>query len=46
MRIAPNSDVVAVLKEGAELEIMEINPDWCKVKLEAWVAEKYLDESD
>ncbi len=43
MRIAPNSEVVAVLKEGTRVQLLETNPDWCKVNLEAWVAEEFLD---
>ncbi len=43
MRIAPNSEVVAMLKEGTRVQLLETNADWCKVNLEAWVAEEYLD---
>lgn len=44
MRIAPKSDVVAVLKEDTRVQLIESNSDWCKVQVQAWVAEEYLDE--
>jgi len=33
MRIAPNSDVIAVLKEDTRVQLIESNSDWCKVQV-------------
>lgn len=43
MRIAPNKEVLAVLKKGTNVSLLENNADWSKIQLEAWVAQEYLE---